>query len=229
MDINTLGWKTLSFLFDKGWVRSIPDIYTFDYDRLQGEEGFKDKKIAHIREGVRRSLEQPFERVLTALGFEGIATSVVSELIAHGYDSVDKITAAARKNDWETFAAIEGFGEVTAKLLVAHFRNPKNLGLIARLKKIGLKFAAEKRARERVDDSFAGQVWVITGSFEHFNPRSKAAQKIEARSGRVVDSVTSRTSHLLVGENPGSKLEKARSLAVKIVSEPEFLKLIAKK
>ena len=149
MDIDTLGWKTLSFLFDKGWVRTIPDIYTFDYDKLQGEEGFKEKKIANIREGVRRSLEQPFERVLTALGFDGIATAVVAELVAHGYDTVDKIIAVAKADDWETFAAIEGFGEVTARLLVSHFRDPKNLELIARLKKIGLHFAAENKAPKK--------------------------------------------------------------------------------
>jgi DNA ligase (NAD+) len=226
MDIDTLGWKTLSFLFDKGWVRTIPDIYTFDYNKLQGEEGFKEKKIANIKEGVRRSLEQPFERVLTALGFDGIATAVVADLVAHGFDTVDKIILAAKKDDWETFAAIEGFGEKTAKLLVSHFRDPKNLELIAQLKKIGLKFAAEKKAAEKIDDSMSNQVWVITGTFAQFNPRSKAAEEIKSRGGRVAESVTSRTTHLLVGENPGSKLDKAKKLELQILTEPEFLKLL---
>ena len=224
MDIETLGWKTLFQFFEKGWIRAIPDIYTFDYDRLLGQEGFKEKKIANIKEGVRRSKEQPFERVLTALGFEGIASAVVDDLIAHGYDSVDKIIAAAKKNEWESFAAIEGIGETTGKLIVEHFRKPKNLELIAKLKKLGLKFTAEKKKERKIDDSFAGQVWVITGTFANFNPRSKAAQEIEARGGKVADNVSARTSHLLVGANPGSKLAKAEKLGLEIVDEAGFVK-----
>ena len=229
MDIDTLGWKTLSLLFDKGWVRTIPDIYTFDYNRLEGVEGFKEKKIANIQAGVRRSLEQPFERVLAALGFDGIATAVVAELVAHGYDTVDKIVAVARADDWEAFAAIEGFGEVTARLLVQHFRDPKNLELIARLKKIGLRFAAENKGAGKIDDSMDGQVWVITGTFVRFNPRSRAADEIKSRGGRVADSVTARTTHLLVGGNPGSKLEKAKKLELQILTEHDFLKLVGGK
>jgi DNA ligase (NAD+) len=227
MDIETLGEKTIAFLFARGWVQNIPDIYTFDYNLLAKEEGFKEKKIARICASVEKSKSQSFARVLAALGFEGVASAVVADLIAHGYDSVDKIIVVARKNDWEAFAQIAGIGEITARLLVAHFSKPENLQLIANLREIGLQFQVENTGSERIDDSFAGQIWVITGSFECFNPRNLAVEEIVKRNGKVAETVSSRTTHLLVGSSPGSKLAKAKKLGIQIVNEAEFLNLIA--
>ena len=229
MDIETLGEKTIAFLFAKGWVQSIPDIYSFDYNRLAGEEGFKEKKIARIRAGVEQSKSRPFVRVLAALGFEGVAAAVAADLIAQGFDTIDKITAAAKNNDWESFAEIEGIGETTARLLTGHFSKPGNLRLIASLKEAGLNFAAEKTGADRISDAFAGQTWVITGSFAKFSPRSLAAEEIEKRGGRVAENVSSRTSHLLAGAAPGSKLAKAQKLGITILDEAGFLELIGKK
>ncbi len=226
MDIETLGEKTIAFLFAKGWVQTIPDIYSFDYDRLQGEEGFKEKKIARIRASVEASKSQPFARVLAALGYEGIAAAVAAALIGHGFDDIDKIIAVASRGEWQAFAAVEGIGETTARQLVGHFSKAENLELIARLRAAGLRFRAEGPAAPAIDDSLAGQVWVITGSFEKFNPRSLAAEEIRGRGGRVAESVTARTTHLLAGSNPGSKLAKAEALKVAVVSEDEFLALL---
>jgi len=94
------------------------------------------------------------------------------------------------------------------------------------LKAAGLKFAAEKADGERINDSFSGQIWAITGSFDRFNPRALAAAEIEKRGGRVSENVSVRTTHLLAGANPGSKLAKAEKLDVKIVSESEFVSLL---
>ncbi len=154
---------------------------------------------------------------------------MAADLIGHGFDSIDKIIAAAGKNDWESFAGIEGIGETTARLLVGHFRKPENLELIARLREAGLKFAADKTGAGRIDDSFAGQTWVITGSFARFSPRSLAAEEIERRGGRVAENVSSRTTHLLAGAAPGGKLAKAQKLGVTILDEAGFLELIGKK
>ncbi|MCU0235846.1 MAG: NAD-dependent DNA ligase LigA [Acidobacteria bacterium] len=228
MDIETLGEKTIAFLFARGWVRTVPDIYSFDVERLHGEEGFKERKIARIRASVEASRKQPFARVLAALGFEGVAAAVVAALIAHGFDDIDKIIAAAARNDWQAFAAVEGIGEATARQLVGHFSAPANLETIARLRAAGLQFRAEGAAPERVDDSLVGQVWVITGSFARFNPRSLAADEIRKRGGRVAESVTARTTHLLAGASAGSKLAKAEKLGVAVVSEDEFLSLLRK-
>ncbi|HSQ34644.1 MAG TPA: BRCT domain-containing protein, partial [Candidatus Binatia bacterium] len=194
-----------------------------------GEEGFKEKKIARIRAGVEASKSRPFARVLAALGFDGLASAVAAALIAHGFDSMDKIVAAAEKNDPQIFAAIEGVGEATAQLLIGHFSKPGNLRLIAELRAVGLKFAAEKKIVERIDDSFAGQVWAITGSFAAFVPRQLAAVEIEKRGGQVSENVGARTTHLLAGSHPGSKLAKAEKNNVIIVSESDFLRLLPQK
>lgn len=229
MDIESLGEKTIAFLFDRGWVQSIPGLYRFDFDRLAGEEGFKERKIARIRAGVAASKSRPFVKVLAALGFEGVASAVAAALIAHDFDNVGKIIACAQKNDWETFARIEGIGETTARLLVEHFSSPANLELIAGLQEIGLQFQAAGSGLEMIDDSFAGQTWVITGSFNAFNPRALAAAAIEKRGGKVVETVSARTGFLLAGAHPGSKLARAEKLGLKIVSEADFLQLLGEK
>lgn len=228
MDIETLGEKTIAFLYEKGWVRSIPDLYRFDYSKLEGEEGYKEKKIARIRASVEKSKEQPFRRVLASLGFEGLAAAGAAALVEHGFADIDTILAAAGRDDWQAFAAVEGIGEATARQLVAHFREPANLELIRELRAAGLNFR-EQGAAARVDDSLAGQVWAITGSFAAFQPRTRAAEEIRRRGGRVAENVSARTTHLLAGAGPGSKLAKAGKLKVAVVSEDEFIALLGKK
>jgi DNA ligase (NAD+) len=229
MDIDTLGEKTIAFMFEKGFIKGIPDLYTFNYDELLKEEGFKEKKVNNIKESVENSKQKPFARVLTALGFDGLGSAAAADLIKNGYDSMAKILATAAQGEVEEFSRIEGFGEITGQLLIRHFTDPKNLALIGALKKSGLNFAqAVPPATEAAEKplAFKDQVWVITGSFEHFVPRSKAAEEIEARGGKVTGSVSANTTHLLAGTAPGSKLDKAKSLNIPVISENEFLRLL---
>ncbi|MGE5340554.1 MAG: NAD-dependent DNA ligase LigA [Candidatus Omnitrophota bacterium] len=231
MDIDTLGDKTITFLYDQGFINGIPDLYTFDYKALLALEGFKDKKVGKIIENVENSKKKPFHKVLTALGFDGIGTTVTSYLIRNGYDSVDQIIRVAQSNDVEAFSGIPGFGDITARLLIRHFTDERNLALIDALKAIGLNFKEEKKEMETIatgDLPFTGQTWVITGSFEHFSPRSKAGDEIEKRGGTLAGTVTSKTTHLLTGESPGSKLDKAMQLGIAIINEAEFMELLKK-
>jgi len=229
MDIETLGEKTIAFLFDKGWIREIPDLFTFDYQRLMGEEGFGEKKIANIQASLEMSKKKPFAVVLTALGLEGIGSSAVEILIKNGFTAIDRILTTARQNDPQLFSGIEGIGPVTAGLLIRHFTDPTTLKIIDQLQAIGLKFISEPAAIAIPSgDSMKGQSWVITGSFEHFSPRSQAAEEIIKRGGKIVSAVSAKTTHLLSGKEPGSKLKKARSLSICIVEEAEFLRLLEK-
>lgn len=231
MDIDTLGEKTIAFMFNKGFIKNIPDLYTFDYNELLKEEGFKEKKVNNIKTSVENSKNKPFQKVLTALGFDGLGTSAVSDLIKNGFNSIEKIIEAASGKNVEEFSRIEGFGEIMAQLTIQHFTDSQNLILIDALKKIGLNF------QEKIDDTtrlveeqdqltFKDQIWVITGSFEHFSPRSKAAEEIEKRGGKVAGSISSRTTHLLAGTSPGSKLDKAKKLNVSIINETDFLNML---
>jgi DNA ligase (NAD+) len=227
MDIDTLGWKTIVFLFDKGFIKDIPDLYTFDYNELLKEESFKEKKIANIKAGVENSRKQPFRKVLTALGFDGLGTSASADLIKNGFNSMDKIIETASRGNVEDFADIEGFGEITANLLIKHFTDSRNLALIEKLKKLGLNFQEEIPVeKETAELPFKDQVWVITGSFENFQPRSRAAEEIEKRGGKVASSVSSKTTHLLAGSAAGSKLKKARELNVAVIDEAQFLEML---
>jgi DNA ligase (NAD+) len=229
MDIDTLGEKTIAFMFEKGYIKSIPDLYTFDYNELLKEEGFKEKKVNNIKTSIENSKKKPFRKVLTALGFDGLGTSAVSDLVKHGFNSIEKIIETASGKNIEDFSQIEGFGEIMARLIIQHFTDPQNLALIDALKKIGLNFREEIKEpveMEKQAFTFRDQVWVITGSFEHFSPRSKAAEEIEKRGGEVAGSVSSRTTHLLAGSSPGSKLEKAKKLNVSIINETDFLEML---
>jgi DNA ligase (NAD+) len=226
MDIDSLGEKTIILLFEKGYVKSIPDLYRFDYDELLKEEGFKEKKISKIRKSLEKSKEQPFEKVLVALGFDGLGRSAVSDLIKNGFESVDKIISIAGRKTIEDFSTIEGFGEITANLVIQHFTDPAYLALIKELKKIGLNFQKETLEDESQFLPFGGQLWVITGSFNNFTPRSKAAEEIERRGGKVTNTVSSKTTHLLAGSSPGSKLKKAKNLGISIIDESTFLAML---
>jgi len=226
MDIEGLGEKTIRFLFEKGFIKSIADLFTFDYGSLLGQEGFKEKKIENIRKNIELSKRKPFSRVLFALGFEGLGSNTVLELIKSGYDSIDKIMDTAARNQTEKFSSIEGFGEITARLMVQHFSDPKNIEMIETLKKIGLNFQEHFKSEPEFSMVFNGQIWAITGSFRHFSPRSQAAGEIEKRGGRVSDSISGKTTHLLCGDSPGGKLEKAKNLNIRIVREDEFMEML---
>ena len=224
MDIDTLGEKTIDFLLENGFVKSIPDLYSFDYSRLLGQEGFKERKIDNLHRSIEKSKEQPFHKVLAALGFEGLAENTVRELVRGGFDSIDKIITAASAGEVASFADLDGFGEITARLIIKHFTDRSNLQLIMELRTLGLKFSEEipSSGPEAISKAFQSQIWVVTGSLDFFHSRQKAVAEIEARVERVTATVTANTTHLLCGASPGSKLLRARKLGVRVVSEEEF-------
>ena len=228
MDIENLGPETIKRLIDLGLIRDIPDIYFFNPDKLLGVEGFAEKKVKLIKEGIEKSKEQPFEVVLASLGLEEIGPKVVELLVDAGYDSIEKIIDAARENNPEIFTRIQGIGPKTAEKIIQQFNDPYILNMIEKLKEAGLKFSKEKEEKKEVEypKIFEGQVWCVTGSFDNFKPREKAMEEVKKRGGKVVSQVTGKTTHLLVGESPGSKLEKAKKVGAKLVTEDEFLKML---
>jgi len=228
MNIETLGEKTVSFLFDKGYIKRIPDIYKLDYLSLLGEEGFKEKRIKNIINSVEASKKTPFETVLVSLGFEGLSTFAAKELIRAGFNSFEKIISSVEKNNPELFSEIEGFGDITAELIIKHFSDSENIEMIRELGELGLQISEKDEEKEKHSQTFEGQIWVITGSFETFNPRSKAAKEIEVRGGKISTSVSSKTYFLLAGSSPGSKLNRAESLGIRIINEKEFIKMLKK-
>jgi DNA ligase (NAD+) len=227
MDIENLGAETVKTLLDTGLIEDIPDIYEFDPEELLGREGFGEKKVSLIAEGIEGSKRRPFAVVLASLGLEEIGPKVVELLIDGGYDSIDRLIRAAKEGNPDVFTDIPGIGPKTAKRIIEQLNDEFVLDIIERLRQSGLKFEAEGKAEKKdMPQPFEGQVWCVTGSFEHFRPRDAAMEEVKRRGGRVTSVVTGKTTHLLAGENPGSKLAKAREVGARIVHEDEFMDMI---
>ncbi|MDC7126416.1 MAG: NAD-dependent DNA ligase LigA, partial [Spirochaetales bacterium] len=226
MDIDNFGPETVEFLINRGFIKDVTDLYSCNYDVLVGEKGFGDKKIELIKNGVKKSLEQPFIRVLSSLGIPELGRKAAELLINNGFTSIKKLIEAAEKEDVESLVKINGIGERTAGLILSELRTKEVLHRIEDLKKAGLRFSAEDSELNPSDGIFSGQSWCITGSFDMFKPRDVAFEEIKKRGGSTVSSVTGKTTHLLCGTGGGSKKTKAEKLGVTIVSEEEFLKML---
>ncbi len=227
MDIESLGPKTIRELYEKGMLESISDIYTADYASLLGQPGFGEKTVSQIISAVEESKKQPFKIVLSSLGISELGKKSAEMLISGGFDSFEKLENAKK----EDLVKIPGIGEQMAGKIISAFSDEEFLSLLAKLTAVGLSTSVEDDSAEslKVDDSLSGTLWCVTGSFEHFNPRSKALDEIEKRGGRTGSSITGKTTHLLAGKGGGSKREQAEKLGVKVVGEDEFLAMIGMK
>ncbi len=227
MDIDGFGPETADFLIKQKFIKTIPDIYRFNYNLLEGFPGFGAKKINLISEGVKKSLDQPYRRVLPSLGLPELGKKAVELLINAGLRNIDDLINIAAYRDIDRLEQIKGIGVRTAEIIINEFSSRSTLELISDLKKAGLNFI-ENEAENVFPQIFSGQTWCITGSFENFKPRTLASDEIEKRGGRTTSTVTGKTTYLLAGESAGSKLLKARNLGTSIVSENDFMEMLKK-
>jgi DNA ligase (NAD+) len=229
MDIAGLGPETIDALIRNGLARDVDDLYSFDPAKLLALPGFGEKKVAQLTEGIEKSKTQPFHVVLPSLGIPDIGQKVTELLVEAGFTDIDSLLALAKGGDPAPLLDIHGIGERTAETLIRELRRPELKRRIKRLRKAGLQFAEKPRAPSGAfPRTFAGQTWCVTGSLESFSPRERAMEEVAKRGGKVSASVTSKTTHLLAGANPGSKLEKAKKLGAKTVTESEFLAILQK-
>ncbi len=224
MDIETLGDKTLEFLFEKGFVRKIPDIYNFDYKKLIDFEGFKDKKIQNIIRSVNNSKQKDFKITLASLGLKDIGFKV-SDLLVKYFKTIDNIIKESNKRNPAIFYSIDGIGETLADVIINTFTDQNVVQTINSLKIIGLNFA-DSNTETEIDGIFKDTKWVITGSFVNYKPRDLAAIEIQKRGGSILSTVSTKTDFLLCGSDAGSKLDKAKELGIKIVYENDFIHMI---
>jgi DNA ligase (NAD+) len=225
MDMENVGPETLEALVQRGLVRDVQDLYAFDPGRLLSIPGFGEKKVQLIREGIAASKSRPYRRVLVALGIPELGQKAVELLCDAGFTDIDSLLQLADRGDPAPLLAIHGIGERTAQTLLRELSRPEVRRRIEALRRAGLNF--REQAREApARGAFQGQVWCVTGSFQRFKPRELAMEEVKKRGGKASASVTSATTHLLAGEKPGSKLEKARQLGIRIVGEEEFMDLL---
>ncbi len=217
MDIRGLGPQTLEKMIALDLIRGPADIYGLTAEQIAQMPGFKDKSIANLLSAIGASRAQPFARVLFALGIRHVGESI-AELLASGFGSVAALESASE----EEISSIQGIGPEIARSVRSYFDVEPNRELVHRLEAAGLQTRSESRAA--VSGPFTGQTFVITGTLPTLS-RKRATEFIEARGGKVISSVSSKTSYLLIGEDPGSKVQKAQELGIARISEAELLRL----
>ena len=212
MDIDGFGAQTAALLVEENLIHDIGDIYGLQRESLLDLEGFQDKKVDKLLVGIEVSKAQPAERVLTALGIRFVG-SVVSALLITALGSIDAIASASQ----ERMEQIEGIGPQTAVSVGNWFSRERNQAILEKLRVAGLTFAAIE-PEDKEAETLAGLIFVVTGTLPEMS-RNEAKAFIEDRGGRVTGSVSKKTDYLVAGENAGSKLTKAQSLGLQILSE----------
>ncbi len=228
MDIEGLGEKMIEFLYEKSYIKSIPDIYDLKNKKSELEtlDGLGKKSVSIILDGIEKSKEKGLKFLLPSLGFTDIGHKVTEILIDSGYTDIDLLISITKDIDGkDKLSSLFGLGEKTIQSLLSELSDPKNITLISELKERGLKFQSEiiEKSNNLI---FQNQIWCVTGTFEKFNPREKALDIIEYFGGKKTTSISSKTTHLLVGDGGGSKLERAKKLGINQISEVEFINLL---
>ncbi len=218
MDIDGFGSRTGALLAELGLVRDLADIYFLERDALLALEGFKDKKVDNLLNGLEASKNQPPTRFLTALGIRFVG-SVVASLLISEFGSIDALAAASQ----ERLEEIEGIGPGTAVSVTTWFADDRHRALLEKFRQAGLKFDVERPQQESSGSTvLEGLTFVITGTLPSMS-RDEAKALIESHGGKVTGSVSKNTNYLLAGEKAGSKLAKAEALGVPIIGESELL------
>ena len=220
MNIDSLGPETVDEYYRRGIVKNVADLYSIDVQQINGD-GSRTKSAQRIVNGIQKSKEVPFERVVFALGIRFVGETT-ARLLARHFKSLDALMAAGL----EDLQEVEGVGEVMAKSIIAYFHNEENLRIVNRLREVGLQMQLSESQTAATSDKLAGQSIVISGVFAHHS-RDEYKLIIEQNGGKNVGSISGKTSFILAGDNMGpSKLEKAQKLGIKIMNEDEFLDLI---
>jgi len=218
MDIDGLGPSIIDRMIEKGLIADPADIFRLDYAKLAELEKMGEKSADNLRRSIETAKGRGLRHLLTALGIKH-AGARAALILSRRYRSLDELMGASA----EELASIHEIGEVMAKSVVSFFADEDNRKLLEKLKLFGVSTAS--REETEISGKLAGRMFVITGRMEGI-PRNEAKEMITRAGGRVSGSVSKKTDYVVAGEEPGSKLDKAKKLGVKVVSKEEFLKLL---
>ena len=217
MDIEGLGYQTIISLIEKGWLEDVGDIYFLTAEQLAQLEGFKDKSISNLLTAIDRSRTRPLTNFLIALGIPHVGGRA-AEVLAEEVGSLDRL----RSMSAEELEVVPGIGPIIATAIAAYFAEPRNNEVLDKLTKGGVAPVPPEAKKE---GPLTGKSFVLTGSLEGFS-RSEAQTAIEELGGKVTSSVSKKTDYVVVGDNPGSKYDKAVSLGVELLDEKGFQKML---
>jgi DNA ligase (NAD+) len=228
MDINGLGEKIVEKLIDTGAIKDVADIYTLTRESILEAVTKKDRKTEkeppgkiadNLLAAIAESKNQSLPRLITALGMRGVGEVSARDLASH-FGNLDALSKATI----DDLQQIEGIGPNIAEAIVDWFARPANQKILKKLKAVGL-WPIEQAKNERGEGALSGLIFVVTGTLPTFS-REGVKEFIESNGGKVTDSVSKKTDYLVLGAEPGSKFEKAKSLGVKIIGEEELRKLV---
>ena len=221
MDIEGLGEALIDLFVEKGFLKTFSDIYELKNHReeLIQIERLGEKSVDNLLNAIEKSKSQPFEKVLFALGIRYVGAGVAQKLAEH-FGSIDALIEA----DEEEILSVYEIGPSISRSVKQFFSDKHNLELIEKLKKAGLRFSTEQKKPVK-DNFFKDKTFVLTGTLSSFS-RDEAADRIKKLGGKTASSVSKNTDYVIAGEKAGSKLDKAKSLGVKILNEDDFLKLL---
>ncbi len=218
MDIEGVGEKLAAALLHSGLVKDVADLYSLRKEELIGLERMAEKSAQNVLNAIEESKHRPLSRVIFALGIRHVGAET-AELLASHFGSIDRLAKAST----EELLEVPTIGPKIADSIYAFFRQEANRRIIDKLRKSGVRL--EEEAVGRIERPLLGQEFVVTGRLEAF-PRSEAEARIKELGGSVGSSVTRKTTYLVMGAEPGSKLEKARALGTNLLNEEDFLRLL---
>lgn len=218
MDIEGLGEALVGQLVDAGMLQGIADIYGLQKDALLALERMGEKSASNLLSAIDESRSRPLWRLLNGLGIPHVGVTSARDLAQH-FHTLDALASATE----ETLLSIHSIGEIMASAIYKWFKNPENLLLIESLRNSGLNFGESDEATAPSDHRLANTTWVLTGTLSI--SREEASEIIRRLGGKVTGSVSKKTTHLLAGEEAGSKLDKAKELGIAILNEVDFREL----
>ena len=221
MNIEGLGPETVDQFYQEGLIHNVADLYSLSTDDICRLDRMGEKSADNIIQGIARSKEVPYERVLFALGIRFVGETVAKK-VAKAFRSIDALAAA----NLDALIHVDEIGLKIAQSIISYFADEKNREIVERLRSAGLKLEADEEDLSGHTDILQGKSIVISGVFSRHS-RDEYKELIEKHGGKNVGSISKKTSFILAGDNMGpSKLEKARSLGIAIIDENEFLSMI---
>jgi DNA ligase (NAD+) len=219
MNIDGLGEKIVAQLFEAGLLLRIPDIYTLTAEQLLPLDRMAEKKVQKLLAAIAASKHQPLDKLLFGLGIRHIGAKV-AETLAKAFGHIDKIMAQSV----ESLTAVNEIGEKIAISLTEYFADEENIAMINQLKALGLKMEIDEQVITHSNSAFSDKTIVLTGTLSM--PRHDAKKLLEAAGAKITASISKKTDYLIAGESSGSKLAKAESLGVTVLTEDEFVNLL---
>jgi len=222
MNIDGLGDETIETLYQKGFIRHISDLYTLyeHADELKQMGRFGEKSINNILDGIEKSKQMPFEKVLFGLGIRYIGETVAKKL-THHFKNIDNLVAATL----DELIVAEEIGERIAHSLIEYFANEQHREEIEKLKAAGLQFVSEQKEVVLASEALSGKTFIISGTFER--SRDELKDIIEQNGGKILSSISAKLNYLVAGDNMGpAKLEKAQKLNIPIISDEELMGML---